>query len=787
MRLRKPGRGSKTPRRTGISRPRLWIVAISGIVWAGFVAATLYDLQVVRTRQMSELARRQQEQIVTADPRRGTILDRVGRELAVSTDVYSIYAATAELKDVDSASTALAPILDVPRDVIRSKLAGEGFPLVRRRVAPDIADRVRSLNLQGLHLIAESKRFYPRGSLASHVLGFVGLDDPRAREGLERRYDSEIRGTPGAFVALRDARGSHVLMQARQEPVPGNDIVTSLDEVIQHTAERELAAALEETGAIAGTIVVLHTPTGEVLAMTSLPTFNPNHYGAADPNARRNRAVTDVYEPGSTFKIVTAAAAIEEGVVRPSEIIDCQNGILRVAGIPIHDHRAFGILSFAEVMAESSDVGVMKVAMRLDPRSFYDHVTQLGFGSRTGIDLPSESRGMLQPVKSWAATTEAYMSFGQEIGVTPLQLASAFSTVANRGMAVAPRVVTRIIEDEGRGVRLPSLTAPHRVLREATADTLIDLLEGVVTGGTGKKAAIPGYRVAGKTGTAQKIIDKVYSSDRYVASFAGFVPSRRPVLTILIVLDEPRGPIYHGGDVAAPVFRRVAEPSLDYLGVAPDGGDSRPPDLASIGAGIEPPAADRPREASVVPASFTTSSADRSRGGGAAPAQPAIEFVAPHPLAIDDDGALQNAPREGVVTVPDLDGAPLRDAVVSLARAGFVASVRGAGFVVSQSPEAGQPAAAGSTIALTLGRQIERVPAPAAREAEPRAPIVAAPAPRASSLPASSRAAGATPAPAKSPAHRHRAAAAPRAGASKPGGVAGGKPGARAARETHER
>jgi len=695
-----------------ISPARLWIVSGASLIWAACVVHALFDLQVRRTDQMRELARRQQQQVIVADPRRGAILDRVGRELAVSTDVYSVYAAPGEMKDAGSAATSLASALAMPANSIRAKLSNEGFVLVRRRVAPDVADRVRSLDIAGVHLVAESKRFYPRGSLAAHVVGFVSPDEPSVREGLERRYDSEIRGTPGALVAMRDARGSHFLMEARQQPVAGHDILTSLDEVIQHIAERELAAAIQETGAISGSVVVLHTPTGEVLAMTSLPTFNPNHYGSFDAAARRNRSITDVYEPGSTFKIITAAAGLQEGVVRPSEIIDCQNGLIRVAGIAIHDHKQFGSLSFAEVISESSDIGVMKTALRIDPRTFYEYIARFGFGSRTGIDLPGESRGMLQPAARWAATTEAYISFGQEIGVTPLQIASAFSTVANRGVAVPPHIVTRIIEGAGAAVREPERPQARRVLSEAAADTLVDLLEGVVTSGTGKKAAVSGYRVAGKTGTAQKIVNKVYSTDKYISSFCGFVPSRRPVLTILVVLDEPRGPIYHGGDVAAPIFRRIAEPALDYLGVQEDGPLAQPPELALLGAGLAPPEQKR-SAGEVVPAAYTTRHRpDRGAPGAKPDPRPPIDPVAPRPLTFDDGGATP-APPEGPMSVPDLDGAPLRDAVVQLARAGLIASVEGDGFVVTQSPAPGTPLAAGATVSLKLGRFVETMPPPA--------------------------------------------------------------------------
>lgn len=706
----------------GIPRTRLWILAGATLAWALYVVVALDDLQILRSAEMRALARRQHEQLIEVDARRGAIFDREGRALAVSTDAWSIYASTDEIEDREAAARSLATAAQIPLDQVRARLGSDGFVRLRRRIAPDVADRVRALRIPGVHLIAESKRFYPHGDLAAHVLGFVVPDEPSLREGLERRYDAEIRGTPGAFVAQRDAAGRPIVMTARQQAIAGDDLVTSIDEVIQHTAERELEAAIEETGAKAGSVVVLHTPTGEVLAIANYPSFNPNRYSLSDPPARRNRAVTDVYEPGSTFKLITAAAAVEEGLVRPSEVIDGQHGLVRVAGIPIRDHKPFGLLTFAEAIAESSNICLLKVGMRLDARTFHDHIARFGFGRKTGVDLPGESRGLLRPAAKWAATSEAYLSFGQEIGVTALQLASAFSAIANRGVMVAPRVVTRIIGSEGDRIREPQRPAPVRVIRESTADVLIDLMEGVVTEGTGKKAAIDGYRVAGKTGTAQKIVDGLYSQERFIASFAGFVPSRRPVLTILIVLDEPRGVFYHGGDVAAPVFRRIAAPVLDYLDVPRERSEEGDVELADLGAGREPPKASASPGA-VAPASITRRSKNGKARQDRDDRKPQIVPLAPRPLDNSEppeppqEPAQERTPPEEVygpvgAMVPDVAGAPLRDAVVALAKAGFKVVVRGEGFVAEQIPAGGEAAPPGSAVVLRLGRLVIEDPPP---------------------------------------------------------------------------
>lgn len=718
LRVAPPGR---------VSKVSLWLFAGGIGLWSLIVAFKLHQLQVGRCEEMRGAARRQQERVIPADPRRGMILDRMGRELAVSTDVYSVYAAPEEIGEKGQAAAALAKALGLPVTRIQKRLSSGGFVCLRRRVTPDVADRVRELEIPGIHFVTESKRFYPRGSLAAHVLGFVIPDEPKLREGLELRYDAAISGTPGALVALRDAHGKHFLMKARRKPQAGHDLVTSLDEVIQHVTERELSTAIRATGAVAGTAVVLHTPTGQVLAIANYPTFSPNRYGRAPAAARRNRAVMDLYEPGSTSKMFTAAAALEEGLVRPSEVIDCENGFIRVARVTIRDHKAFGLLSFADAIAQSSNVCTIKVGMRLDPRTFHAYLTRFGLGVRTGIDLPGETRGLLRHPSKWTDSSQAFLSFGQEIGATSIQIATAFSTIANRGVAVPPRVVTRIVQSQGGRSRVPERPAPTRAISGRTADLLIDLMEGVVTRGSGTLAAVPGYRVAGKTGTAQKIVGGTYAPDRHVSSFCGFVPSRRPVLTIHIVLDEPRVEEYHGGDTAAPVFSRVAARALEYLGVPPDA-EMQSTDLARLEAGRR--RADRSAPNAVAPASVTGSGVGgwiEARGAaaalrsGAPPVGPAtgpgrrgaFSTVAPRPLDLSESGTVPStrgsasASEAAQVRVPDLSGAPLRDAVVALARSGLAASIRGDGFVVRQDPPPGSTVAPGAEVTLTLGRLVE--------------------------------------------------------------------------------
>jgi len=679
----------RVPSPGGVSRLRLWLVAAAFLAGGVICIWSLHSLQIVRVEEHRARARRQQEHVVKAEPRRGKILDRMGRPLAVSADAWSVYASAERLTEVEGAERRLAGLLEIPVSRLHKKLRKGGFILAAKRLAPDVADSIRREELPGVELITEAKRFYPRGELAAHVLGFVVDDNPGLREGLESRYDDFIKGTPGTYLTLHDAQGRHLLLEEKEESRPGNDIVTTLDEVIQHIAERELASAVHAAHARAGSVVVLHTPTGEVLAMANYPTFNPNRYGKAPASARRNRAVMDFFEPGSTFKMVTAAAAIEEGLVRSSEAIDCGNGQVQVAGKTIHDHKPFATLSFREAIEKSSNGCAIKVGLRLNPRVFFDYITRFGFGSRSGIDLPLETKGLLRPVSEWSKTSQAYVSFGQEVGVSALQIAAAFSTIANRGVYVAPRVVSRILDPAGRSVTQPEAAEKRRVISESTANVLVDLMEGVVFEGTGAEASVPGYRVAGKTGTAQKYVSgPTYSENEHIASFCGFVPVREPVLTIHVILDNPGVREFHGGDVAAPAFRKIAAPVLEYLDVPREPSYSP---LHGLDMAAQHEADPGRRAEAVVPAS--------RRETEVRPVKPA-RFVVEAPA----EENLSAVPVQPVV--PDLMGASLRDAVVGLARLGLHTRVEGEGFVVAQLPLAGEMAGPGATVSLKLARSV---------------------------------------------------------------------------------
>jgi cell division protein FtsI (penicillin-binding protein 3) len=547
------------------------VVAGFGAVWVLLIAGRLYDLQVLRYEHYANKAERQQQRVVTLDPPRGTIYDAQGRELAVSIQVDSVYAVPPEVADPAATAAALArAVPDLDRGKLARQLAGDReFVWVVRKLDPPVAEKVRALKLKGLYFVPESKRYYPMKELAAQVLGYVGTDN-HGLAGLEQVYDQEITGKPGKRTVLRDARQGTVAAPGLSfsEPEPGHDLYLTLDATVQHIVERELARAIEERHARRGSAIFLDPATGGVLAMASYPSFDPNDFASYSPESWRNRAVVDVYEPGSTFKIVTAAAALEAGVVREDERIDCGMGVITLyKDIRVHDHKPYGMLTFAQVIAHSSNIGVIRVAQRIRDDRFYATLRGFGFGRPTGIDLPGESGGILHNVEKWGLLEKDYIAFGQGISVTPLQLVSATAAVANGGVLLKPHVVAAVSRGE---VRLPKYPAPPvvgRPISPATARDLTRYLEGVVIEGTGKPAAIPGYQVAGKTGTAQIPVRGGYHG--YLPSFVGFAPADRPALVGLVAIAEPQGNEYYGAQVAAPAFGAITRQVLLYRGVHP--------------------------------------------------------------------------------------------------------------------------------------------------------------------------------------------------------------------------
>jgi cell division protein FtsI (penicillin-binding protein 3) len=649
----------------------------------------LIHLQVLQSPRMRAEARAQQEMVVTLDPKRGPIYDRNGRELALSIDVDSIYADPSEISDPTLAARKLARVLDVRFEDLRSRLkSGRRFAWVQRKIAPAQRRSVEMLGLKGIYFIRESKRFYPKGTLAAHILGYAGIDN-QGLDGIEYSQDAAVRGKPGILVALRDGRGRRALGQVERPPTTGSSVVLSLDEVIQHLAERELERTVQEHQARGGTVIVMRPDTGEILAMANRPTFDPNAYSDYSDEARQNRAIGTIYEPGSTFKIVTAGAALEEKKVTPSTVIYCEHGSIKIGRFTIKEDRLpYDYLSVAEIVEKSSNVGTIKLATMMSDDVFYRHITEFGFGQVTGIDLPGEIRGILRAPEQWSGLSHASLAIGQEVGVTPLQSVSAMAAVANGGILRRPWIVAGLIGEDGSLTRPARSADPgRRVLSSSTAATLTSILEKVVTEGTGKAAVLPGYSVAGKTGTAQKIDESGhYSHGRYVASFAGFVPSQSPALAIIVVVDEPHGG-FHGGEIAAPTFARIALPALQYLGVMPGEGG------VVLNRNMEIQAALQSFESMPV----------LPRNRSAAQAVPAEQPARFTPLALRVPRRRAQAEPQEVAEMPDLCGRSLREANIMLAQMGLVPRFSGKGAVVgSQNPPPGADVVPGSTCELVF-------------------------------------------------------------------------------------
>jgi cell division protein FtsI (penicillin-binding protein 3) len=561
------------------SEKRLYFLGGLLILWAAFICARLINLQVVHYGDFEQRAQRQQQRTIEVSARRGVIFDRSGHELAMSVEVDSAFAVPSEISDQEGTARILSKVLHADSAEILARFkSSHAFCWVARKLDPQTADRIRALNLKGIYFQKEPKRFYPKREMAAQVVGYVGMDD-EGLGGIERGFDSELRGAAGKMLISRDARG-HWFGRAEHDPDPGQNIVLTVDEKIQYIAERELDQAMRETRAEAGTVIVQNPHTGEILALANRPTFNPNNFHGISQAQLKNRAVSDIYEPGSTFKIVTIAAALEEKVTRPEEVVDCQMGSIVINGMRIHDHKPYGLLNVEQIIANSSDVGAIKIGLRLGEQRFDQYIRAFGFGSQTGIELPAETRGLTKPVSRWSKVSIGAISMGQEIGISAVQLAGLISTIANNGVWVAPRIIKTSppvgIENAvgASGTIAPASLRPadqRRVISSTTAEQMKKMLQAVVQYGTGPKAQLEGYSAAGKTGTAQKVdpATGAYSKTKYVASFAGFAPVHDPAVTIVVILDSAIG-LHQGGQVSAPVFSRIAQQVLAYMNVPHD-------------------------------------------------------------------------------------------------------------------------------------------------------------------------------------------------------------------------
>ena len=649
-------------------RRRVGVIAVSVGLWTVGIEARLIVLQVIQHDALVARAERQQLRTITAPAKRGEILDRRGRVLAFSVDADSIYAVPTEIRDPERVATLLCDTLqecdEDARAGLMKRLSGDrAFAYVRRQVSPRVAQRVAALALDGIGFLKEDRRFYPNRELAAHLLGYVGIDN-QGLHGIEFTYDSEIRGRPGKILIQTDAR-RRAFSRLERPPTVGATLELSIDEYLQHIVERELRAAVERYGAAGGTIILLEPHTGEILALANEPTFNPNAFAQSTASDRRNRAIQDIYEPGSTFKIVTASAALQEQVIAPDDPVDVSAGMITFGSRRIDDAYRYGILSFTDVIVKSSNVGAIKVGLQVGPERLGQYARRFGFGQTLSRDFQGESKGIVWDPASLNDSALASMSIGYQVGVTPLQMVAAASAVANGGELVEPRVV-RAVRVGGQRLAVPT-RAIRRSIDARTAATMTTIMEGVVARGTARRAQIQGYTVAGKTGTSQKLVDGRYSESEYNASFVGFVPSRDPAFTALVVIDSPRGKEYGGGAVAAPVFKRVAEAALRHLGIAPT---------------VHPPTPIVAR----------------------APAEPLPTFAVPSPRPTVLTSAVNLG--LGQLLMPDLRGLSARQALRALGNLGVGAHFDGDGFVITQDPPPGAPIDRGSEVALRLQRRV---------------------------------------------------------------------------------
>ena len=625
-----------------LSHKRLLQIFAVLAAWGVVVVIRLVQVQLVRHDHYVVRAAKQQESTLDLNPVRGSILDARGRVLAESIAAESIYADPQAVVGVRATARKLAAVkgIGLTARELEAKLRGRSsFAWIARQLPLEVTAEVRKLKLPGIYFIEAHRRSYPRAKLAANVVGYTGLDGD-GLGGIEHSFDSYVKGTPGKVTLLRDARRGAYLVggDGANRPRDGHHVVLTIDSVIQFIAERALQKAVDEYRAGGGSVLIMDPNDGSILAMASAPAFDPNRFRDFPPAAWRNRNVQDLYEPGSTFKVVTAAAGLEEGLVTPSQMVDCGNGSITIQNITIneHDGHQYGMLSFEDVIVNSSNVGTVRVGLALGEQRFYDWIRRFGFGEKAGLPLPGEATGLLRKTERWTPVSPASISIGQEIGVTPLQIVRAVAAVATGGQLIEPRIVQKVVDDEGKTVYEPPKGESRRVMSEKTAAVLNEILKNVVSRGTGEQAALAEHVVAGKTGTAQKAGRGGYMPGHYVGSFAGYVPADKPKLVMLVVIDEPRGQHY-GGTVAAPVFREVAEATLRYMGVAPS-----------------------------IPS--------RTIGVG----EPLLAAIS------------QPKQRVGPATaVPDLRGLDARAAIARAVASGLTVRAIGSGVVTSQEPQAG--------------------------------------------------------------------------------------------------
>lgn len=682
---------ARSKSRPDVSAGRALFVAAFIGFWMLIICGRLVQLQFSQHEKLANRARQQQQTPIETRPQRGELLDRQERELARSIQTVSLFLDPDQLDTatLDRNAKQLAQSLglkyaSLAKEFSEAHAAKKRFVWIARRLDADLAKKVVDLNLPGIHAQLEPKRYYPNGSLAAHVLGYVGLDG-KGLGGVEQFYNAKISGEPGHLLLEKDANGKPYESYEIASKA-GQTVVLTIDQSIQYHAEQALLAAVQRTRAKSGTVIVLDPRSGEILALANAPTFDPNRVADAKAETRSNWALQNIYEPGSTFKVVAFAAALEQNLAKVEDRIDCQMGAITVAGRVIRDHTAFGSLTISEALAKSSNVAAIKLGLRVGDPTMYDYIKRFGFGSRTGIELPGETAGLLRKVERWQPSSIGSIAIGQEIGVTPVQMVAAFGALANDGVRFAPHLI-REVRSAGGAVVYRAQPEQRRVINAETAIAIRGMLEGVTLRGTAKQAQLDGYSAAGKTGTAQKIDPRTraYSATKHVASFVGFAPVSNPQVAIIVVVDEPAG-AYHGGDVAAPIFREVAEQILPILGAMPDIETKSAPELIAQ-TNEDPERVAKVREQQLESeqqrkATLPTVDNNGEKGG---------EVV----YAVATKKAM---------LMPDFRGRSVRDVARTCAQLGLQIEARGEGRVLKQSPSAGMEVSTGQLVYVDFGR-----------------------------------------------------------------------------------
>ena len=559
-------------------KKRTVILASFSLFWLLVVVFRLVQLQVIDHVRLKKNVIEQNRLVNTISPKRGTIYDRKGNILARSIPSISVYYAPDKDEPLDVQFKKIQMLKSVlklsPRDqkAIKQRLQNNtSFIWIRRKITSEQTERVKALQLSGVNFLEENKRFYPHGRLASFILGRVNIDE-EGQSGIELRYNSLLSGRPGKRLILRDAKQREYHFETLVEAEPGIDLALTIDETIQYIAEKELRKAVEERKAGWGSVIISEPATGEILGMAHWPSFDLNRLPVNPQRLDRIPAVHYTFDPGSTFKIITFAAALESKSIDFSETFDCTPGEIPVAGKTFRDHKKLGVLTFPDVIIHSSNVGTIQIGQRLGGKALYDMIKAFGFGQKTGIDLPAEETGIFRTIDSWSRLSLASLSIGYEISVTAIQMLQSLNTVANGGVTVAPRILKKVLNSSFE----QEFPQPRRVTSEDTARKLCYFLENVVARGTGTEAQLDGYKIIGKTGTAQKFDPSIgaYTTSAHMASFIGFVGSEKPIFSIIVVIDDPQG-LYYGGQVAAPLFRKISSQVLQYLRISPR---ERPPE-----------------------------------------------------------------------------------------------------------------------------------------------------------------------------------------------------------------